>query len=44
MNTHRIRALTLGTYPARLALAQRYNGVWGGCWRSCFHAASGGAS
>ncbi|QCR18514.1 GNAT family N-acetyltransferase [Agrococcus sp. SGAir0287] len=34
---HEIRALTLETYPAWLALAQRHNGVWGGCFCSYFH-------
>ena len=35
--THEIRPLTLDTYPAWLALAQKHNGVWGGCWCSYFH-------
>lgn len=35
--THEIRPLTLETYPAWLSLAQKHNGVWGGCWCSYFH-------
>jgi hypothetical protein len=32
-----IKPLTLETYPAWLALAQKHNGVWGGCYCSYFH-------
>ena len=35
--THEIKPLTLETYPAWLALAEKHNGVWGGCWCSYFH-------
>lgn len=34
---HVVRPLTVETYPAWLALAQKHNGVWGGCWCSYFH-------
>jgi len=37
MTAHEIRALTLETYPAWLALAEKHNGVWGGCYCSYFH-------
>ena len=37
MTTHTIKRLTLETYPAWLALAQKHNGVWGGCYCSYFH-------
>ena len=32
-----IKPLTPETFPAWLALAQKHNGVWGGCWCSYFH-------
>lgn len=32
-----IRPLTVETYPAWLALAEKHNGVWGGCYCSYFH-------
>ena len=35
--SHVVRALTPDTYPAWLALAQKHNGVWGGCYCSYFH-------
>ncbi len=35
--THVIRALTPETFPAWLALAEKHNGVWGGCYCSYFH-------
>ena len=35
--THEIKPLTLETYPTWLALAEKHNGVWGGCWCSYFH-------
>ena len=35
--SHVVRPLTPETYPAWLALAQKHNGVWGGCWCSYFH-------
>jgi GNAT superfamily N-acetyltransferase len=34
---HEIKALTPETFDAWLALAQKHNGVWGGCWCSYFH-------
>lgn len=33
-----VKALTAETYPAWLALAEKHNGVWGGCFCSYFHA------
>lgn len=38
MTAHVIRPLTLDTYPAWLELAEKHNGVWGGCYCSYFHA------
>ena len=35
--SHVIKPLTPETYPAWLALAQKHNGVWGGCYCSYFH-------
>ena len=35
--SHTIKALTPETFPAWLALAQKHNGVWGGCYCSYFH-------
>lgn len=34
---HRIEALTPQTWDAFAALAERHNGVWGGCWCTWFH-------
>lgn len=34
---HVIKPLTAETYPAWLALAEKHNGVWGGCYCSYFH-------
>ena len=34
---HGIRPLTPETFSAWLALAQKHNGVWGGCYCSYFH-------
>ncbi|MEO6116143.1 MAG: GNAT family N-acetyltransferase, partial [Pseudolysinimonas sp.] len=34
---HAIKPLTPETFPAWLALAQKHNGVWGGCYCSYFH-------
>ena len=31
-DAHVIKPLTPETYPAWLALAQKHNGVWGGCY------------
>ncbi|GEM_PF-3334670 len=35
--SHVIKALTPETFPAWLALAEKHNGVWGGCYCSYFH-------
>ena len=32
-----IKPLTPETFPAWLALAEKHNGVWGGCYCSYFH-------
>jgi GNAT superfamily N-acetyltransferase len=32
-----VRALGPDTWPAFAALAERHNGVWGGCWCTWFH-------
>lgn len=32
-----VRALDSETWPAFAALAERHNGVWGGCWCTWFH-------
>ena len=37
VTTHLIKPLTPETFPAWLALAQKHNGVWGGCYCSYFH-------
>jgi GNAT superfamily N-acetyltransferase len=37
MTAHVIKPLTLETYPAWLALADKHNGVWGGCYCHYFH-------
>src|SRR4051794_38175918 len=37
MTAHEIKPLTLETYPAWLALADKHNGVWGGCYCHYFH-------
>ena len=34
---HRIRPLGPRTWDAFAALAQKHNGVWGGCWCTWFH-------
>ena len=34
---HVIKPLTLETFPAWRALAEKHNGVWGGCFCSYFH-------
>ncbi|MET0811647.1 MAG: GNAT family N-acetyltransferase [Microbacterium sp.] len=38
MTEHVVKPLTLDTYPAWLALADKHNGVWGGCYCHYFHA------
>ncbi|HOA86084.1 MAG: GNAT family N-acetyltransferase [Microbacteriaceae bacterium] len=35
--THVIKPLTVETFPSWLALANKHNGVWGGCYCSYFH-------
>jgi GNAT superfamily N-acetyltransferase len=32
-----VRALSVGTWDAFADLAERHNGVWGGCWCTFFH-------
>jgi Acetyltransferase (GNAT) family. len=32
-----VKPLTAETFPAWRALAEKHNGVWGGCWCSYFH-------
>lgn len=34
---HVVKPLTPETFPAWLALAEKHNGVWGGCYCSYFH-------
>lgn len=34
---YRIEPLDAGTWEAFAALAERHNGVWGGCWCTWFH-------
>jgi len=36
-DAHVIKPLSPDTYPAWLALAEKHNGVWGGCYCSYFH-------
>jgi len=38
MTSHRIAPLDADTFPAWLALAEKHNGVWGGCYCTYFHA------
>lgn len=40
MGEYVVRPLGPGTWPAYAELAQRHNGVWGGCWCLWFHPAS----
>ncbi len=37
MSEHVVKPLTPETFPAWLALAEKHNGVWGGCYCSYFH-------
>ena len=37
VDAHMIKPLSAETYPAWLALAEKHNGVWGGCYCSYFH-------
>lgn len=37
VSDYEIRPLTPETFPAWLALAEKHNGVWGGCYCSYFH-------
>ena len=34
---YRIEALTTHTWPGFVQLAEKHNGVWGGCWCTWFH-------
>ena len=38
---YRIESLTMQTWDAFADLAERHNGVWGGCWCMAFHAEGG---
>ena len=38
MPDHLVKPLTPETWPAFAALAEKHNGVWGGCWCCWFHA------
>jgi GNAT superfamily N-acetyltransferase len=40
MGAYTIRALGPGTWDAFAALAEKHNGVWGGCWCTWFHGES----
>ena len=37
MSDYAIRSLGPGTWSAFAALAEKHNGVWGGCWCTWFH-------
>lgn len=37
MSEHEIRALDAATWDAFARLAEKHNGVWGGCWCTGFH-------
>ena len=37
MTDHEIRALDASTWDAFARLAEKHNGVWGGCWCTWFH-------
>jgi GNAT superfamily N-acetyltransferase len=37
MTEYVVKPLSPETFPAWLALAEKHNGVWGGCWCSYFH-------
>ena len=37
MNTYTVKPLGPGTWDAFADLAERHNGVWGGCWCTWFH-------
>jgi hypothetical protein len=37
VNGYRIEPLTMRTWDAFADLADRHNGVWGGCWCTYFH-------
>jgi hypothetical protein len=39
MGEYTVRPLGLDTWDAFAALAERHNGVWGGCWCTWFHPA-----
>ena len=37
MTDYEVKALTTDTWDAFAALAEKHNGVWGGCWCTYFH-------
>ena len=37
MSGYAIRALDAATWDAFAGLAEKHNGVWGGCWCTWFH-------
>jgi hypothetical protein len=37
MSEYQVKPLTPGTWDAFADLAERHNGVWGGCWCTWFH-------
>jgi hypothetical protein len=39
MSEYAIRLLGAATWDAFVALAEKHNGVWGGCWCTWFHPA-----
>jgi GNAT superfamily N-acetyltransferase len=39
MSEYAIRPLAVATWPAFVHLAEKHNGVWGGCWCTWFHPA-----
>jgi GNAT superfamily N-acetyltransferase len=41
MSEYTVRPLDAGTWDAFARLAERHNGVWGGCWCTWFHTAHG---
>ena len=41
MSEYEIRPLSPETWDAFVGLAQKHNGVWGGCWCTYFHRADG---
>ena len=41
MTEYAIRALDAATWDAFARLAEKHNGVWGGCWCTWFHSRVG---